>query len=725
MGQVIAIKDATRVSSGDSVLTFIDECYARLAALPSFIVRPGQKDLSYKICQSLVSGEPLAAEAPTGTGKTLAYLIGAIAANEKLRTLKDVPIVVATATVGLQSQILTGDLPRLVEAGIIHQGDALLAKGRGRYFCIKSAERQTDDGEASPQVDFFDAEANQESLVLEDIQQMLSAWQAHTWTGDFDSYSETPSPHIGKVAAASDTCVGHKCEHFSNCPFFVARRALSNAKIIIANHNLVLSDLSMVKDGVDPLFPFGKYLVVFDEAHHLPDKALEAGSAKLEFSTVLAELPRIIGFSKAWQKNSELSKLFAKHKLHSGDFEIGGLVNALTAAQAETEPLEPEAETGQYRFEQGVLPEGLASALSAAKVCADSLSQVMRDATQTLKQSTLAERTPALGPLQMELLYMAAGINSTVNGLGKALNLLLSSSRAVRWLFKNEINVEVHVSPLEGADVLKDLLWNSERVAVGMVSATLQDFEGFDRFKTRSGAPDYLKTMVLPHIFPYAENNMYLVDMQYSPQFETRQEFQTELLSVMPTFIDETEGTLVLFPSRTLMQRAMPELREKFGRIVLGQDDMGIKSLIQEHKDRIDAGKGSILCGLATLAEGLDLPGNYCTHVIICTVPFTVPTSPVERELQEVMGRDYFEKRALPDALMRITQMVGRLMRRESDRGRLTVFDKRLYYKKWGRQILHAIPRFKVQRVSPGHPLSDMQARYKLAPPPQLGLRSA
>lgn len=725
MGQVIAIKDATRVHSTDPVMAFIDECYTRLAALPAFVVRPGQKNLSYKICQSLVCGEPLAAEAPTGTGKTLAYLIGAIAANEKLRTLKDVPIVVATATVGLQTQILTGDLPRLVEAGIINQSDALLAKGRGRYFCIQSAERLTDTTEVSSQVDFFDADGNQESLVLEDLGRLLAAWQARTWSGDFDSYSGAASANTSKVAASSETCVGHKCAHFQECPFFVARRAMSSAKIIIANHNLVLSDLAMAKEGSDPLFPFGKYLVVFDEAHHLPDKALEAGSAALAFAPVVAELPRIIGFARAWQKNPELSKLFAKHKLTPPDFEIAGLLNALSAAQYEVADLVVEPETGQRRFDEGVLPATLCDALTAARTCASAMVQVMRESSQVLKQSTLAERIPALGPLQLELLYLAASINSGLRGLLKALDLLLAPVRAVRWLFRKEESVALHVSPLEGADVLKDLLWNSERVAVGMVSATLRDFEGFERFRARSGAPESLRTMVLPHIFPYEENNMYLVDMQNSPRQESRQEFQQELLAVLPSFIDPEEGTLILFPSRTLMQLAIPELRKHFGTRVLGQDDMGIKNLLKEHKERIDAGMGSILCGLATLAEGLDLPGVYCTHVVICTIPFTVPTSPVERELQEVLGRDYFGKRALPDALVRITQMVGRLMRRESDRGRITVFDKRMYYSKWGRQILQAIPRFRYKRVSPGHPLADMQARYLSVLMPQAARRSA
>jgi ATP-dependent DNA helicase DinG len=713
MGQVIPIKDATRVAAGDTVLTFIDECYARMCAVPGFSMRPGQKDLSYEVCKSLVAGIPLAAEAPTGTGKTLAYLIGAIAASETLRTLKDIPVVVATATVGLQSQILTGDLPKLFQAGIVNPSEALLAKGRSRYFCVQSAERLTQDDDGSAQVDFFDESANVENQSLSEISEMLEEWNRHTWTGDFDSYTGMPSLSWSRVAASSDTCVGHKCEHYATCPFFNARRALSSARIIIANHNMVLSDLTMAKEGIDPLFPGGKYLVVFDEAHHLPDKALDAGSAKLEFSSVLSELPKLLGYSKAWQRQPELMKILSKQKLVPEDFDPAALINALEAARFETSGIEVDPENFQLRFEQGVLPENVREALTAAQASTLNLAQSMRDATQGLKQSNLADKSAAMGALQLELLYQAAGISGALSGLQKALALLLAPTRAVRWMFRKELSVSLHVAPLEGADVLRDLLWGSERVSSVMVSATLQDFDGFARFRSRCGAPDSMRTFVLPHIFPYETNKLYLVDMVNSPKQDERAAFQKELLEILPSFIDANEGTLILFPSRFLMRQALPELKKHFGTQVLGQDDMGIKGLIAKHRQRIDSGKGSVLCGLATLAEGLDLPGSYCTHVIICTIPFTVPTSPVERELQEVLGKDYFYKRALPDALIKLTQMVGRLMRRETDRGRITIFDKRLKYSKWGQKMLAAVPQFTQKEIGPRDALDGLSSEYR------------
>ncbi len=704
MGQVIAIKEATRVVAGDPALTFIDECYSRLAALPGFIVRPGQRDLSYAICKALVAGEPIAAEAPTGTGKTIAYLLGAIAAGEKLQNVKEIPIVVATATVGLQSQILMGDLPRLVQAGIIGENDSVLAKGRGRYFCVMAAERLTEGKEASAQVDFFDEEGNRDSESLDELREMLENWHGHSWTGDVDSYTGTPPMEWPKVAASSETCVGHKCEHYNSCPFFNARRALSAAKIIVANHDLVLSDLAMAKDGQDPLFPGGKYLVIFDEAHHLPDKALDAGSAELELATIEQELPKMAGFNKAWQRQGDLARLFDKQKLYAIDFDPNGLMSSLTAVKSILMTFEVDEATGQHRFEKGALPDELRKALDLALVQCELLRTAMQDAGQALKQTNLPEKNEALKPVVAELLFQAAGINALLGKVHKALTLMTSDERAVRWMFRKEESTSLHTSPLEGAAVLRDLLWNSERAVVGMVSATLQDFDGFDRFKDRSGAPDSLRTCALPHIFPYRENSLYLVEMRNSPRQEEKEGFHQELLDHLPKFIDPAEGTLVLFPSRMLMRHVLPALKARFGRQILVQGDMGIKELVRTHKERVDAGQGSILCGLATLAEGLDLPGAYCTHVVIVALPFTVPISPVEQELQEELGREYFAKRALPDALVKLVQMVGRLMRRETDRGRITVFDKRLLYTKWGLKMLGALPAFKRRRVLPHDP---------------------
>jgi ATP-dependent DNA helicase DinG len=140
-------------------------------------------------------------------------------------------------------------------------------------------------------------------------------------------------------------------------------------------------------------------------------------------------------------------------------------------------------------------------------------------------------------------------------------------------------------------------------------------------------------------------------------------------------------------------------LKKRFGEsAVLVQGEKPVKSLIALHQKRIDGGEGSVLVGLDTLAEGLDLPGNYCSHVVTSGLPFSVPTSALERELQKRLGDRYFEMHALPEATRKLIQATGRLVRRESDIGRITVLDPRLLNTGYGRRMLKSLPPFTVIR---------------------------
>lgn len=706
MGQVIPILNAAKTCAADPNEQFIDECYDRLVAAGGFSFRPGQKQLSKELCRAYLEGQPLAVEAPTGTGKTIAYLIGAIAAAEALRTTCEIPVVVAPNTVGLQSQILTGDIPRLVAAGILASHDSVLTKGRSRYFCAASAERVIQTGKASSQTDFFDTDRNVEAEACLEAQKLLDLWDAQAWDGDRDTYPGQTPRHWSAVAAASETCVGHRCDHYRRCPFFSARRAMSSARVIVANHDLVLADLAMAKDGIEPLFPGGRYLVVFDEAHHLPDKALDVATAGLQVTDELEHLPRISGLPRIWQKHYDIVKVFDKAKLDQRDFDSGLLSNALAAVRDELALLEYDTETCQIRFPAGELPPGLLRAVELSLQHCQSLATAVQDATSALKSSNLPEKSSQLKAASAEALFGLAAASGIVSRILRALRLLLQPGRAVRWAYGLGGVFSLHTCPLEGSDVLRQLLWDSPRARVGLVSATLQDFEGFDRFKARCGAGEQMRTLVLPHIFPYRESTLYLVATRYSPRQEEKEDFVKELLQCLPSFINPKEGTLLLFPSRAMMKAIVPTLEHRFPGQVLAQHSMGIKQLIAAHRRRVDEGQGSLLCGLATLAEGLDLPGAYCTHVVICALPFSVPTTPVEQELQEVLGKHYFSQRALPDTLVRLVQMVGRLLRRETDRGRITVFDKRLVYSKWGLKMLGALPPFKRRLLASDEPPS-------------------
>lgn len=709
MGKVIQIASAPPPEHGQSK-QFLEKAWAALELLPGMRVRMAQKKLSEAICKSYLEGRPLVAEAPTGTGKTLAYLVGALAAVEALRvTGQDIPLVVATATVGLQTQVLTGDIPRLVEAGVVASASVVLAKGRGRYFCVQAAERVLEAGVPTSQTDFFDEGAGTAGPELQQVAELQQAWSSRAWAGDVDSYPSTVTPRAwSHVAAASATCLGNRCPHYSDCAYFASRRALSQARVIVANHDLVLSDLEMSTLDQDPLFPGDRYFVVFDEAHHLPDKALDAAAASLNVPATLEALPRVLGLSRGISRVPDLLRALDRAHVSESDLNPYSLEGTLESIKLEMAVLAPPPESEEQgatavRFEQE-LPLPLVELLQMGARQANRLLESVQQVLKALKNLKTEGKPPAIRAAVPELLFQAAGAQSLLQEVAKACELMLAPGRVVRWHEQGTGGLSLCVSPLEGSDVLQRLLWDNPRAQPVLVSATLQDFGSFNRFRMRVGAPESVRTMALGPVLPYGNSTLHLVQMAHSPRQAEREQFEAELKDTLPRFIWAEEGTLVLFPSRKLMLRMLPVLKKAFPSQVLAQGDAGVKELVARHRTRIDEGHGSILCGLATMAEGLDLPGDYCTHVVICTIPFSVPTSPVEQSLQEELGDQYFGQRALPDALVRMVQMTGRLVRRETDKGRITLFDNRLRTSRWGARILKALPRFMVRDTPPAAP---------------------
>jgi ATP-dependent DNA helicase DinG len=675
---------------------FIDSAYERLQhALPDFIVRDGQRLLSEDICRSFVSRVPLAAEAPTGTGKTLAYLIGALAARQGVQGVLD-PIVVATATKALQAQLMLNDLPKLVAAGALTPDAFAIAKGKGNYVCLRDAQDVQRLGQSILN-DHSEDEVPDESAQIDpvDVDQMVYALEDGTWDGDFDAYMGPKPSSLDRIKVKSETCTGKKCQHYNRCAYYQARAKMATAQVIVANQDLVLADLQMHAEEQEPYFPARTYMLVVDEAHNFPDKAISVGQKTVNVVDTLNRVGRLRALWHSLERHKEFHSVLERAKVTKEDFEAKSLVKALQEMLRVLDETEVDDATGQLRYPRGVVPTDLKAACVEAGKAFTPVTLAVGAVLSSIKETNPPEHV-ALRKSLAEATHIAVKAGHALREAALGLAAFEGAHRAVRWISKADGRLCVHASPLEGADVLRPLLWASSRTLPVFVSATLRDLDGFGLFKRACGMPAHSTYKVLPFIFPYAESQLVVAAMHATPKMAERSAYLAELRKKLPAAIRADEATLVLAPSRVLLRELAPVLKANLGEdVVLVQGDASIKALLERHKRRVAAGQPSVLVGMATMAEGLDLPGKLCEHVVILALPFAVPTEPVEQELAEMLGSKYFGERSLPDAMTRLLQMVGRLLRRESDRGRVTLFDRRLVSTSYGKRMLAALPPFK------------------------------
>lgn len=693
--------DSVPLTVADGISPTISEAYSRIEAAVSgrggsFSVRSAQVKLSQMVFESCLSHTPLAAEAPTGTGKTLAYLIGALAASKET----GLPVVVATATVALQRQMTGKDFSLLRAAGLTSGRDWALMLGRGRYFCPRSAQALLDSLNAAGarQSGLFDdlpdspPKVNPEIPVL--LQDLIKAAADESWRGDRDTWTGDTAEFDAlwpQVCADADTCSGKKCEFYEHgCRFFKDRARATTASVLVTNHDLVLADLRLRAAALtDPLFPFDQYILIFDEAHQLPEKALNSATSSIdedELSRLVRDLPGLLDrvHASAW-----LQAGLTADGRDPQQLDVTALAGLLVEYRRITAGAGLSIDTHlTFGREQppnglGTWAEQLALALEAPLGGLKALGAAFRAGSREANETPASQRY--LEQLVSRLLGQArrcyAGALSFCTPDGQA-----------RWLERTQTGHVLCTSPLTGGEVLPDLLWCTGFPVV-LVSATLRSLGTFAAFSRDCALPTETRVVCLESPFEYSRSFLDICSIGASPGMP---DFEDALVAALGQVLDPAEGTLVLFTSYARMQRVVSRLPARLANLVLMQGSAPVPVLLARHRQRTAKGYGSFLFGTDTFSEGIDLPGALCTHVVITQLPFPQFGSPLEVSRRLEQGDQHFQHQFLPAASRKLQQAVGRLIRRESDQGRISILDSRIR-RRYGQALLRTLPSFNLR----------------------------
>ncbi len=670
--------------------------------------RLGQKQMIAAVANALTNSDPdkrvAVVEAGTGTGKTVGYLIAALPIARALKKT----VVVATGTIALQEQLIHKDLPELLEAcGWDHS--CALVKGRGRYACNLKME-QCLDAITSKEAGLFlfeDEVAFNPNQQTEDLyKEMSEALAEGTWDGDRDSW-ESRIQDVEWRALTIDRrqCTGRRCRFVNQCAFFNARNELEESECIVANHDLVMADLALGGGAILP--PPEDCIYIFDEGHRLGDTAIRHFGAECRVNNSITFLERlqkqIKGQGPLFEKDSALTE-----QLPRIEKEAGNIIELLSVAYPLLQQSLESAdypEDGRYRYAHGDVGAGIRD---IAKQLAHKTSgwlgrlEVLVD---TLNDALGDKQYPVPVP-DIEMFYQQAG-----SWQSRAEQLLALWDRLHRELKKGEmpmacwlrlddsggnIDISVNASPIQAAELLSDRLWGSCYGAV-LTSATLKALGNFETLKRETGVPDFASFMSVAGAFNYGEAAVIRVPAD-AVEGNSVDAHSSYIVENFPSLVEKRCGTLVLFSSKRQMEQVFDELDKDLQKEIIMQGQFSNREMVRLHKERVDQGRTSVLMGLASFAEGVDLPGDYCRHVVIAKLPFAVPDDPLHEALSEWVeeqgGNSFFDI-SLPIASLRLIQACGRLLRTEKDTGTVTILDKRLITKRYGGQLLNALPPFR------------------------------
>jgi len=583
-------------------------------ALPGYEARPEQAALAAAVERALACGEHLVAEAGTGVGKSLAYLVPALASGQR--------VVVATATKALQEQLLRSDVP-IASAISGRRVRVEVLKGRQNYLCRRQLQG------FSPSLD---AEGRDGAAF-----EAMQGWLVSTETGDRAELEVEPSPALwAELAVGADRCSGRRCPFVSACFAEVARGRAAEAELVIVNHALYFADVAS-GGGVLPEHD----AVVFDEAHRLEESAagwLGGRVSRAGLRRLVLDVERAARDAHTEPPQRQLERV-----VRCGERLLEAVAPASGRRRVRETPVEPAL----------VLVDALGELASSLQGGGE-------------EHDALARRS----------LAQAAQVEATLQAEPQG-RVVWAEPDAVAW------------APVDVAEELRERLWDEGPTAI-LVSATLAvgDDAGFVR---RRLGLSHAREAIVGSPYDYREQALlYAPRTMPDPRDDA---FLERAADEIVALLSLSEGrALVLTSSYRALDAYRAQVRGRVPYDVLVQGEAPRERLLERFRDDV----GSVLLATSTFWQGVDIPGESLSLLVIDKLPFSAPGDPLHEarcEAVEREGGDWFGGYALPTAVLQLRQGFGRLIRGHSDRGVVAILDPRLASRGYGRVFLEALPR--------------------------------
>ena len=627
---------------------------------PDYEYRPGQVAMAEAVAKALQKRQHLLAEAGTGIGKTMAYLVPAIATGRR--------IIISTGTKNLQEQLFYKDIPFLQKV-LPGKFTAMYLKGRSNYVCLHRLRR----AENTPMLE-----------GLEDLDHFstITRWSYESQTGDRGELKELPEnlPFWRHIDARSDICIGSKCPSFDACFITRARQQALESQIIIVNHHLFFADLALRDKEWGQVLP-DYSAVIFDEAHQIEDIAMQyfgASVSTYQIDDLIGDISRLM--INDVEAARELTKASARVMRLADNFWLSfsgsdGTSSVTTLRGDGRFVIRPEMFLRKNR-------DGEAEVTSAGQRYVDLKAAIKRllGALQVIKDAP--PETEAIvrrvEQLRFDLDFIIEGGEETF----------------VYWCERRNRGTFLQATPIDASGILGDRLF-SQVESVVLTSATLTSSGSFNFIKSRLGVSE-ASELIAESNYDYEQQALlYLPPVMPDPRDAG---YAAAAAKEIVQILNASRGrAFVLCTSNIQMQSLRNQVEHQIDFPVLMQGEGSRSGILERFRETAH----SVLFATASFWQGVDVRGEALSCVIIDKLPFAVPSDPVVSARQRYIdntGGNSFSDYSVPSAVISLKQGLGRLIRSATDRGVLSILDPRLVTKSYGRSFLSSLPPCRITR---------------------------